>query len=155
MLLPSHSAFCSLVLWVSFNYEYSPMCCFWDVSSCLLGLWKPQRTTWFSDSQQDAALVDWWPSLLSAVPSTCSWTPQSQRKNSSLSFCVFFIALMSSLVQVEQCKPGQHAQCQPSVQPFKVYFVFSVVYDSVLSTSHSFLLPWPVSLQQWWCGSAL
>ncbi len=79
-----------ILSYITFNYEYSPMFFGSFLLVFQLGLWKPQRLhaplplLWFPAGCCFGWLLT---SLLSAVTSTCSWPPQSQKKSPSLSFC--------------------------------------------------------------------
>ena len=88
-MFASHSSFYSLVHWLSFNYEYSPMCCVFGTFPLVyqLGLWKPQRLTCSSDSQQDVALVDCWPASTFSRALNLFLTATITEKGRSLSFC--------------------------------------------------------------------
>lgn len=158
-MFASHSSFYSLVHWLSFNYEYSLMHCF--LGSFLLvfqlGLWKPQRLhaplplLWFPAGCCFGWLLT---SLLSAMSSTCSWPPQSQR----MALVSHFVVVYSTYVFIGQGGTMQAGPAWPvsAKCPALLRLLFCLCGLGFCPFLFlPFLPPWPLSLQQWWCGHAL
>lgn len=167
LMFASHSSFYSLVHWLSFNYECSPMhLFFWEFFILVfqLGLRKPQKRhapqplLWFPARRCSGWLLS---SLLSAVSSTCSWPPQSQRT----ALVSHFVVVYSTYVVIgqggtmqagpAQAGPAQTvpAKCPSLHGPLCRLCGWGFLFYPFLFLP--FLTPWPVkssAMMMWPCS---